>query len=101
VNPAKYKRPTWAYLVEEALRTADDFVSVSALRNTTGASANQLSATLHHLQKCKTVDAVVAQDSLYWFYTGDDTRCRHVEERAVEDKPRRQRKAPSTSAGSK
>lgn len=92
MTAAQCKRPTWAYLVEEALRTADDFVSVPTLRALTGANANQLSAALHHLQKCKTVDAVVAQGGLYWFYAGGDTRCRHVEERAVEDKPRRTRK---------
>ena len=89
---AACKRPTWAYLVEEALRVADDFISVPSLRALTGANANQLSAALHHLQKCKTVDAVVAQDSLYWFYTGEDPRCRHIEERTPEDKPRRARK---------
>jgi DNA-binding transcriptional regulator GbsR (MarR family) len=77
--------------VEEALRTADDFLSAEELRTRTGANRNQLSAALHHLQKCKAVEAVAAQDKLYWFYAGGDTRVYHVEARAPEDKPRRLR----------
>lgn len=96
MTAAQCKRPTWAYLVEDALRKADDFMSLDQLLAATGARRNQLSAALCHLQKCQTADAVLAQGKLYWFYAGGDTRCRHVEERTPEDKPRRTRKTRPT-----
>lgn len=86
---------TWTYLVEEALRRADDFISVAELRARTGANPNQLSATLHHLQKCGVVDAVVAQGTLFWFYAGGDTRTYSLEVRADEERPRRPRHSRS------
>ncbi len=90
--PAPAKQPTWTHLVEEALRTADDFLPAARLRELTGASVTQLSAALHHLQKFKVVDAVPAQGELFWFYLGQDTRHFVQEVRTPETKPRRPRR---------
>lgn len=86
------KHPTWTHLVEETLRTADDFVSFEDIKAATGANRNQTSAALHHLQSRKVVDAVSVQGVPFWFYTGLDTRIYTVEERVKEENPRRVRR---------
>jgi hypothetical protein len=86
---AQHKVPTWTHLTEEALRTADDFLSADQLRTLTGASQNQLSAALFHLQKRRVVDAVSGPSGLFWFYRGEDTRLYQHEERTPEAHPRR------------
>jgi len=87
------KRPTWTHLVTEALRTADDFLGMEALKAATQGNIGQVSAALHHLQKCKVVGSVEGPEGLFWFYRGEDTRSRELDERVPEDKPRRPRRA--------
>ena len=86
------KRPTWTHLVTEALRTADDFLSMEALKAATGGNTGQVTAALFHLQKCRVVDSVGGPEGLFWFYRGEDIRSRELDERVPEDKPRRQRR---------
>ena len=91
-TPKAPKRPTWTHLVEEALRTADDFVSMKTLRVQTGGTSEQVSAALHHLQKYRVVDSVASPEGLHWFFRGEDSRCRSLEERTPEDKSRKPRR---------
>jgi hypothetical protein len=91
-TPKAPKRPTWTHLVEEALRTADDFVSMKALCEQTGGSPNQVSAALYSLQSYRVVDCVASPDGLHWFFRGEDSRCRSLEERTPEDKSRKPRR---------
>jgi len=90
-TPKAPKRPTWTHLVEEHLRTADDFVSMKALCEATGGSPNQVSAALYSLQSYRVVDCVASPDGLHWFYRGEDQRCRSLEERTPEEQPRKVR----------
>jgi len=86
-------RPTWTHLVSEALRTADDFLSMQQLLESSGGKANQISAALYHLQKCRVVDAVAGPEgTLHWFYRGDDLRTRELAERVPEENKRRVRR---------
>ena len=91
MRPAK--PPTWTHLVTQALKAADDFRSCRDLVQALGGTSNQISAALHHLQKCRVVEAVEGPAGLFWFFRGldGDPRCREVKERRVEDKPRRVR----------
>lgn len=86
-------RPTWTHLVTEALRTADDFLSMQQLLKSSGGKANQISAALHHLQKCRVVDAVAGPEgTLHWFYRGEDLRTRELAERVPEENKRQVRR---------
>lgn len=91
-TPKAPKRPTWTHLVEEALRTADDFVSMKALCEQTKGSPNQVSAALYSLQSYRVVDCVASPEGLHWFFRGEDSRCRSLEERTPEDKSRKPRR---------
>lgn len=87
------RRPTWTHLTAEALRAADDFMSTEQLLHAVGATLNQLTATLFHLQRATVVDAVEVNGKPYWFLTGNDRRSRVVEERRPEEPgTRRQRR---------
>lgn len=85
------KRPTWTHLTLEALRVADDFMSLEQLRAATGASMNQQTAALHHLQKVGAVEAVDAGGHPFWFFTGIDRRTFALEERTPEEPGTRRR----------
>lgn len=91
MRPAK--PPTWTHLVTQALKAADDFRSCKDLVESLGGTPNQISAALHHLQKCRVVEAVEGPNGLFWFFRGldGDPRCRELKERRVEDHPRRKR----------
>jgi hypothetical protein len=89
----KDPRPTWTHLTLEALRVADDFVSFDDLRAATGASPNQLSAALFHLQKRRCVEAIEGNGKLWWFATGEDTRSR-VQELRTPEEPGSRRRGP-------
>jgi hypothetical protein len=94
------KKPTWTSLTVEAMRLADDFMSLEQLMVATGANGNQMRATLHWLQKAKVVDNVVSAGGLYWFLTGEDSRETTVDERTPEEpgtRRRRGRKPRETS----
>ena len=90
-TPKAPKRPTWTHLVEEALRTADDFLPTEALVKATGGNANQVRAALHHLQKYRVIDCVTSPEGLHWFFRGEDSRRRSLEERTPEEQPRKVR----------
>lgn len=85
------KRPTWTHLVEEVLRTADDFITMPLLAQAVGGTHSQVGAALHHLQKYHVIDCVTSPEGLHWFYRGEDTRVLVHEERVLEDKPRKAR----------
>jgi len=91
-KPSLLKRPTWTHLVEESLRTADDFMSMKAICLATGGSPNQVSAALYSLQSYRVVDCVASPEGLHWFFRGEDSRCRSLEERTPEEKPRKMRR---------
>lgn len=86
------KRPTWTSLIQHLLERADDFMSLPAICAATGANANQAAATLHHLKMHKVVDCLESDGTLFWYANGADDRLKVVEERKVEDGPRRRRK---------
>jgi hypothetical protein len=84
-------RPTWTSLTVDALKRADDFMTLQQLLGATGATSNQMTAALHHLKKFRVVDAM-ENDGVLWFYlTGEDTRARVTEERTPEPKGNRSR----------
>lgn len=84
---------TATFLVLDALKRADDFRTVAQLQSETGKSYNRVQAALHHLRVHKAVDFVEAERKLWWFATPtSDTRSRTVDERFMEDKPRKSRK---------
>jgi hypothetical protein len=86
------KEPTATGLVFDALRAADDFLTLPALRVATGLDTNHVSAALCHLRKYRAV-AAIAEGSLWWYATPeDDTRLRRVEERTPERRPRSPRR---------
>jgi hypothetical protein len=85
--------PTTTSLVEEAIRLADDFVSMDTLITKTGRTLNQVSAALWHLRNVKVIDSLESGGKLWWFYNNQDQRSRVLEERIPEDGPQ----APSRS----
>jgi hypothetical protein len=78
------KKPTWTSLTIQTLQIMDDFLSATQLCDLTGASHNQMSATLHHLQSRKVVDAVLVQGEPFWFLTGADERVTSIDEKIPE-----------------
>lgn len=70
---------TWTAQVTEALRLFDQPLSGRQLMDLTGGSLNQISATLHWLQKKHVIEAVLVQDEPFWFLTGEDEREKTVE----------------------
>lgn len=87
------KAPTWTSLVEQALIEADDFMSLDQIEMAIGASLNQATAALHHLQHHRAVDAVEGGGRLWWFATpADDNRLRKVHERVPEEPGTRKRR---------
>lgn len=90
----RLRQTTTTTLVMDHLRRVDDFVTARQLQAATGRNCNQVSAALHQLHVHRAVDCVASDRQLWWFATPDsDTRIRTVDEKAVEDKPRRPRKA--------
>lgn len=86
----KYKQPTITSLVMSALVASDDFMSDVMLKETTGASMNQVWAATHHLRKRNAIDAIINPDGKAWWYATPhtDNRSKTVLERAPEKKPR-------------
>lgn len=69
------KKDTTTGLVTAVLKERDDFMSLPQLIAATGHSRNQVTAALHNLKGYKAVDAISAEDALWWFLTEDtDTR---------------------------
>lgn len=107
---AKDRKPTRTSRMEETLRLADDFLSAKEIQAKLEAKKNQVFAALWHLRDCKVVDSIESGGKLFWFYKGheEDPRCRTVEERRPEDKPRKTRRvrvqpggqvSPATTSG--
>ena len=90
--------PSKTFVVLEALRTYDDFLSIEDLTHETSLPARGVKTALWWLQKVRAVDAVEVNGRTFWFATGDDNRVRHLDMRKVEDEPRatgtRRRKNP-------
>lgn len=89
------KVTTCTTLVAEALRTADDFLSVRDLVKQTACQVDQVRAALSHLKQHHVVDLVgQSNGETFWFLLPptEDDRHRVVAERAVELKPRRPRR---------
>jgi hypothetical protein len=72
------KRLTWTAQVVDALKLFDQPLSGRQLMDLTGGTVNQISATLHHLQAKRVVEAVNVQDEPFWFLTGEDARNREI-----------------------
>lgn len=86
------KVPAITFLVQEALRVADEFLTLEELCFTIKRSPNQVSAALYHLCKFKVVEAVSQDDELYYYLTGEDNRSRYLELRSKEEHSRNRRK---------
>jgi hypothetical protein len=90
----KIKVPTATSVVEHEMKFLDDFVTSKQLQKITRLDANHVGAALSHLKKHRAVDCLESEGQLWWFSTPDmDTRCRTVQERTPEKKPRKQRKS--------
>jgi hypothetical protein len=90
------RQPSKTLLVLQALKQADDFVTAKQLGEllATKVNGNQLSAALFHLKNRHAVDCMESDGKLWWFTTPEtDDRTKTVDERVVEDKPRRKRAA--------
>lgn len=86
-------KPTWTFLVIEALRVADDFLTVRQLMERTGGNLNQVTAALHHLKvNAKAVECMESDGHLYWYLTGVDLRTLTVDERVPEEPGNRRRR---------
>ena len=90
----KILEPTFTALVLEALTGRDDFMNAEMLRQTTGANANQISATLHHLYKRRAIDCIIEPTGVAWWYATpwSDNRSKTVKERRREEPGNRKRR---------
>ena len=87
------QEPTCTSLVQEVLVKTDDFKTPKQLCEETRLTPNQVCAALHHLHRHKAVDFITDVNGTFWFTTLDeDNRCKCVDLRAPEVKPRRPRK---------
>lgn len=93
-NSKADRAPTWTSKTVQALRSADDFLNFAQLLAATGATGDQLRASLHHLKvRAGAVDCLEAEGHLWWFLTGEDRRTITLEERVPEPKGSRARRA--------
>lgn len=93
----RLKETTSTTRVFEALRAADDFCTGRHLQVVLSLDSNHVSAALYHLRKYHAADYIEQPDALWWFATPEsDLRCRVVDERTPESRPRkpRRRKLP-------
>jgi len=87
------KEPTATSLVMLALVNADDFMTMAQLKEITGLDSNHVSAALYSLKKYSAANCIEQDRTLWWFATAeDDTRCRVIEERRPESRPRKPRR---------
>ena len=92
------KKPTWTYLVLKHLEAQpDNFMTAAQLRSSAGANCDQMSAALIHLRKRHAIDCVVEPDGVAWWFatTQYDDRCRHCDERVIEELGHRRRRKSS------
>ncbi len=96
------QEPTKTSLVERALTSADDFMTLEmVLAACHGAvSRHQGQAALHHLKLHAAVGAMEAEGALWWYATPDtDDRTRQVAQRAPEQVPRKPRRVRKNLIG--
>ena len=93
------RRPThiaYTLRVEEALRARDDFTTERMLRAALpDVNANQISAALFSLRKCRSVDVIIDPSGEGFWYALPpelDLRRYRIVERATEFNPRRRRR---------
>ena len=89
-----HKQPTCTSRIEDALRNADDFMSVSMLMEKCTCTNNQTFAALHHLRNRHVVDVIINGDGTSWWYARpkeEDNRTKRVELRTPEEAPRKKR----------
>jgi hypothetical protein len=86
----KYKQPTWTTLTLELLKGRDDLMTVRQVAKEIGATLDQARASLIHLRKYRAVEVVVEPDGTAWWLATpeNDNRCKHLDERTPEDRPR-------------
>lgn len=90
---SRFKETTSTTRVMEALIRADDFRTGRQLQEELGLDCSHVSAALYHFRKYHAADCIEQPDALWWFATPeDDRRCRVVEERTPESRPRRPRR---------
>jgi len=90
----KNQEPTCTSLVMDELCGAADFRSMPQLCEATRLSTARVSAALYHLRQHKSVEFISDASGTWWFATPEsDDRCRCVDKRAPEIKPRKPRKA--------
>ena len=98
----KNQEPTCTSLVLAELKGSDDFRTVKQLCTHTQLSSNRVIAALCHLKAHKCVDFVSDATGTWWFATVEtDDRCKTVEQRAPETKPRTPRKPKAKKEASK
>lgn len=91
----RHKEPTHTSLVEEILRSTEDFFTVDMLVARGAGTPHQVRSTLIHLRIRRAADVVINPDGTGWWFAlpkDYDTRSRKVVERAPEVKPRRPRR---------
>lgn len=92
IMPRRFTQPTTTILVSEALKKADDFLTVRQITQLTHRSSNQVTAALHHLRNYHAVQAMPVAGTLYWYQTEEhDLRTRVVVEKRPEIKARKPR----------
>ena len=86
------KRTSFTCLTFEALKEADDFLTLHQLNQRLGIGTCRVSAALHHLYKRKAVSCLSENGTLWWYATPEtDDRTRSYDE-VSETQVRRKRK---------
>lgn len=86
----KQKEPTLCIRVEAVLEFANDFLTANDVAKGAGITPHQAMSSLIYLRNWHAVESVESNGRLFWFATKEyDRRVKIVEQRAVEDKPRR------------
>ena len=87
------QEPTLTSLVLTELQGADDFKTVRQLRDLLKMTPNQVTCSLKHLHNHKCVDFISDATGTWWYATPEtDNRCKCLNMRTPEVKPRKPRK---------
>lgn len=96
------KEPTKVSLVDKALKTADDFLTIEMVisRCHGAVTREQAAASLHHLKHHKAADVMAAEGGLWWYSTpSTDNRTKHLDQRTPEERKRKPRRGRKNVAG--
>lgn len=89
----KHKEPTATSVVEEAMRSADDFITAQELVRVTKLDYSHVSAALCHFRKYSAAECLTEGAKLWWYLTpGTDKRSHKHLERTPEPRPRKPRR---------